>query len=263
VADPRDPLSSPPRPARRPPLPRIDPLREEAELREYLGPDYDHSRLVDWEGQLEREAERVGDEQALYRSSEAYLYNLTAFAMTATKEPYLRDLAALVPPPARVLDYGCGIGSDGLTLAERGYEVEFADFANPSVRYLRWRLRRRGLAAVVHDLDGRPPAGGFDAAFAFDVVEHVEDPFALLARLEELAELVVVNFLEPEPGETRLHHELPIADLLAHARARGLRRYRRYHGRSHLVAYAPRRSGPRARVAAGAALAAGRLRPSG
>jgi SAM-dependent methyltransferase len=238
----------------------IDPVREEAELREYLGAAYDHARLVDWEAQLESELDRVGDEQALYRTSEAYLYNLTAFAMTRTKEPYLEDLVGLVPPPARILDYGCGIGSDGLALAGRGYQVEFADFANPSVRYLGWRLHRRGVRAAIHDLDRGPPPPGFDAAFAFDVIEHVEDPFALLAVLEELAELVVVNFLGPAPGETRLHRELPIAALLDHARARGLRRYRCYHGRSHLVAYAPGRSGPRARLAAGAALAAGRLR---
>ncbi|MEA2300427.1 MAG: hypothetical protein QOE44_962, partial [Solirubrobacteraceae bacterium] len=70
----------------------IDPVREEAELREYLGAAYDHARLVDWEAQLESELDRVGDEQALYRTSEAYLYNLTAFAMTRTKEPYLDDL---------------------------------------------------------------------------------------------------------------------------------------------------------------------------
>jgi SAM-dependent methyltransferase len=259
MADPRDHPSPPPHPAPRGPLRIIDTDREEAELREYLGSAYDHARLVDWEAQLEREAARIGDERALYRSSEAYLYNLTAFAMTRTKEPYLRDLAALVAPGARLLDYGCGIGSDGLALAGLGYEVEFADFANPSVRYLRWRLERRGIRARVHDLDRRPPDAGFDAVFAFDVIEHVDDPFDLLGRLEALADLVVVNFLAPDPADTSLHRELPIPALIDHARAHGLRRYRRYHGRSHLVAYAPGRSGPRARVAAGVALAAGRL----
>ena len=236
----------------------IDPEREQRELRDYLGDAYDHERLVAYEHQLERELELIGDEQRLYRTSEAYLYNLTAFAMTETKRPYLQDLVSLVAPPARVLDYGCGIGSDGLALLELGYRVEFADFANPSTRYLAWRLERRGLSAPIHDLDAAPALGGFDVAYAFDVVEHAEDAFALLAQLEASARLVIVNFLEPEPDDSPLHRSLPIAALLAHAGERGLRHYRRYHGRSHLVAYAPRASGPLSRVRGRMALARGR-----
>lgn len=223
---------------------RIDAEREQSELRSYLGAAYDHARLIDYQRQVEDELERLGDEQRFYRESQGYLYDLTAFAMTATKLPYLEVLVAAVPPPASVLDYGCGIGSDGLLLAEHGYSVQFADFDNPSTRYLRWRLERRGLDATIHDLDrGRPP-GHFDAVFCFDVIEHADDPFALLAELEALGDLVVVNFLDPQPGETRLHRTLPVDALLAHAAGRRLRRYSRHHGRSHLVAYSPRRATP-------------------
>ncbi len=218
----------------------FDPAREEEELREYLGSAFQRSRLERCEGHLEEEWAGCGDEAAFYRSSEAYLYNLTAFAMTATKLPYLEWLVGATRPGARVLDYGCGIGSDGLLLLERGYRVEFADFDNPSAEYLRWRLRRRGLEAPVHDLDHEVP-GGFDAAFAFDVIEHVEDPFAFLGELEARADLVVVNLLEPLAGETALHRELPIRALLARAVARGVVGYRLLYRRSHLVAY--RRSG--------------------
>ena len=77
-----------------------------------------------------------------------------------------------MPPGSRLLDYGCGIGSDGLMLLEAGYRVEFADFDNPSTEYLRWRLEQRGFDAPVHDLDKDVP-DGFDAAYAFDVIEHV------------------------------------------------------------------------------------------
>src|SRR5690348_16358154 len=157
--------------------------------------------------------------------------------MSPTKLPYLRDLTALVPPGSRVLDYGCGIGSDGLALMEAGYDVGFADFDNPSVEYLRWRLRRRGLDAPIYDLDSTAPPPGWDAAYAFDVIEHVDDPFAFLATLDRLAGLVVVNFLEPAPDEPAVHHELPIAALLDPVARRRLRRYRRYHGRSNLVLY--------------------------
>jgi len=48
---------------------------------------------------------------------------------------------------------------------------------------------------------------------------------------------VLVNLLEPEPGETGLHRELPIAALLDHARERGPVAHEVFHGRSHLVLY--------------------------
>jgi hypothetical protein len=73
--------------------------------------------------------------------------------------------------------------------------------------------------------------------FCFDVIEHIEDPFAFLATLERTASVVVVNFLEELPDDTHLHHHLPIGELVAYAARRGLLHYRVYHGRSHLVAY--------------------------
>src|SRR4051812_24725114 len=163
--------------------------------------------------------------------------------MTKTKLPYLERLVQLVPPGSRVLDYGCGIGSDGLVLLEAGYRVEFADFDNPSTDYLRWRLGRRGLEAPVHDLDEHVP-GGFDAAFAFDVIEHVPDPFAFLGEMESRARLVEVNFLEPEVDEQALHYRLPVSRLVRHAARHPLRYYRVLYAGSHLVLYESRMAGP-------------------
>ena len=238
----------------------VDPAREEAELVEYLGDAYDRDRLVHYARTLETEAEQAPDEGALYRTSEAYLYNLTAFAMTQTKAPYLATLARAVPPGGRLLDYGCGIGSDGLALMEAGYRVAFADFDNPSVRYLRWRLERRGLEAEIYDLDRDEIPSGFDLAYAFDVIEHVDDPFAFLAALERAARLVLVNFLEEDEDDTQLHRSLPIGALVGHAARHGLRRYRRFHGgRSHLVLYEPRATGVPVRAKSLAQLVRGRL----
>ncbi len=218
----------------------LDPEREREELQAYLGPSYDEHRLRTHTAAVD--AERVaheGDDASFYRVSEAYLYDLTAFAMSATKLPYLDALAAEVPPGTRVLDWGCGIGSDGLALLEAGYRIEFADFANPSTRYLRWRLQRRGLAAPIHDLDRDDVPTGFGAAYSFDVLEHVDDPFAMLAEMEARARLVMVNVLEPVPGETSLHRPLPVDALIRHAESRDLVLHRLLHGRSHLLAYRP------------------------
>lgn len=224
-----------------PPL-RFSAEREEAELSEYLGAGYDRDRLEHYEEILDAELAEVRDESELYRTSEAYLYNLTAFAMSGTKLPYLEAMMRLVPPGARVLDYGCGIGSDGLMLLDAGYAVEFADFANPSTEYLRWRLARRSWDAPVHDLDVGVPEG-FDAAYAFDVIEHVPDAVPFLEEMERRAGLVVVNLLEYGPHEQELHYRLPIGRLLLRAATRGLAEYHTYHGTSHLVLYRPQRVG--------------------
>ena len=238
---------------------RFDPAREEAELRDYLGEEYDHGRLQRYQAQLDEEFRRLGDEAAFYRRSEAYLYNLTAFAMTGTKLPYLRELTRWLEPGSRVLDYGCGIGSDGLMLIEAGYRVEFADFDNPSTAYLRWRLRRRGIEAAVHDLDRHVPAG-FDGAYAFDVIEHVPDPFAFLAEIERRAQVVEVNLLAPEADEQVLHHELPIPRLLSELSRRRILSYQVHGGRSHLVVYRSEEAGLGGRLGNLRWLAAGRLR---
>jgi GT2 family glycosyltransferase/2-polyprenyl-3-methyl-5-hydroxy-6-metoxy-1,4-benzoquinol methylase len=222
------------------------------ELREYLGDGYDYSKLVHHRRLVDEEVVSSEDEERFYRTSELYLYDLTVFAMSGTKDPYRRVLTSLVAPGGRLLDYGCGIGSDGLRLMEAGYRVAFADYENPSVRYLRWRLARRGLEAEVYDLDQAVP-GGFDAAYAFDVIEHVDDPFAFLAELEHRAAIVVVNLLEPEQDDIVMHRPLPIGRILAHASARGLLHYRRYYGRSHLLAYRSAGGGGRRALARSAA----------
>ena len=238
---------------------RFDPQREEDELKAYLGDRYERRYIEHYQEVLDEEVAQVADEDELYRTSNAYLYNLTAFAMTGTKLPYLSYLTDLVPRGSRVLDYGCGIGSDGLMLLEAGYEVEFADFDNPSTAFLRWRLAHRGLEAPVHDLDREVP-GGFDAAYAFDVIEHVRDPYAFLTEMEQRASLVMVNLLEFDENEQDLHYELPIRELLLRAAGLGLERYRLLHGTSHLLVYRPERAGPARRATNVGRLAAGRAR---
>jgi glycosyltransferase involved in cell wall biosynthesis len=216
---------------------------ELAELKAYLGDSYDEHRLRAHQSLVEHEEHAAPDERTFYRTSEAYLYDLTVFAMSGTKRPYRRMVRRLVPPGGRVLDYGCGIGSDGLRLIADGRQVEFADFANPSVAYLRWRLEQRGWTAAVHDVELSVPQG-FDAVTCFDVLEHVDDPFAFLAHLESLADLVIVNLLEPAPDDVHLHRPLPVKELIEHAVSQGLVSYRFHHGRSHLLAYRSGRATP-------------------
>ena len=86
--------------------------------------------------------------------------------------------------PLRVLDVGCGLGSYGRTLLADGYdwmgaEVDAADCAE---------LTRLGLPH--RHVDGRalPFAdASFDAALCLEVLEHLDDPAAVLREIHRVA----------------------------------------------------------------------------
>ena len=90
----------------------------------------------------------------------------------------------LGPPPCRVLDVGCGLGSYGRTLLTDGYawmgaEVDDADCAE---------LTRLGLPH--RHVDGRslPFAdASFDAALCLEVLEHLDDPATVLREIHRVA----------------------------------------------------------------------------
>ena len=168
------------------------------ELKEYLGQDFRPELCHQSTDLVAREFCRSPNEAEFYRTSAGYLYDLTGFSMRETKEPYRSLVRLLAPPGARLLDYGCGIGSDGLKFLNEGYEVSFADFQNPSTAYLQWRLRQRNSGAAVYDVEQFPSEMHFDLAYSFDVLEHVADPYRFLERLEGVADYVAVNFIVEE-----------------------------------------------------------------
>jgi hypothetical protein len=229
-------------------LDAFEAAEERDELERYLGDDFDEKLLHGHQQAVEAEEAAAPDELTFYRTSRNYLYDLTAFAMTGTKRPYREVIRHRIGPGSRLLDYGCGIGSDGLRFLAAGYDVDFADFDNPSTTYLRWRLRERGFTAEIHDVEREVPAG-FELVYCFDVIEHVDDPVAFLAKLEATADLVAINFLEPLANDVHLHKPLPIKALLRHATGHGLVHYSRHHnGRSHFVIYHSRRTDPLRRL---------------
>ncbi|MDX1510438.1 MAG: glycosyltransferase [Nitriliruptorales bacterium] len=209
------------------------------ELMDYLGEDFEGRGLISGAEDVDREAAAAPDELTFYRTSRAYLYDLTVFELSPTKDPYLDALRSLIGPGARILDYGCGIGSDGLRLLAEGYDVAFADFDNPSTEYLRWRLARRGSDATVYDVENDEIPPGFELAYSFDVIEHVADPIGFLERMEAVADVVLVNLLEEDEHDHDhdLHHDLPIDEIVARAESRGLLARSLHHGRSHLLAW--------------------------
>lgn len=193
------------------------------ELQEYLGSRFDPERAEhhrpamaeDWRRANPRTPAEILD---FYRSSEGYLYNLTGWH--GEKERCGRT-AGLITYAFRhgvttVLDYGCGIGEDGLWLAEAGCCVTFADVECPSLEYLRWRIRRRGLESQcrVEVLDGSRPEvpGHWDLGICLDVLEHLVEPLPVVEFLTRSAEHLSVR---PARSDALHPMHLPQNDALA------------------------------------------------
>jgi len=87
--------------------------------------------------------------------------------------PTVRNVAAIIPPPARWLDVGCGDGCALFVADEWGYEIAGVDTRAGSVE----NLTRRGFAGFT---DIATAGNDYDIVSMFDVLEHVPDPPAML-----------------------------------------------------------------------------------
>jgi len=91
---------------------------------------------------------------------------------------------ARLAQPARLLDAGCGTGRNVQEFAPLG-EVVGIEPSPAAVEF----CHRRGLANVQKATIERLPfdAASFDAAFVFDVLEHVDDDITALRELHRVA----------------------------------------------------------------------------
>jgi SAM-dependent methyltransferase len=85
----------------------------------------------------------------------------------------------------RVLDVGCGAGTDLVRFARGGAIVTGVDIAVSAIELARQNFSQQGLAAELREADGEhlPFAdGSFDLVYAHGVVQYTADPAALVAE---------------------------------------------------------------------------------
>lgn len=131
--------------------------------------------------------------EQFYRESETMLYHGVFFGEDQWKIPYRQLVQETMPARATILDYGCGVGSDGIKFAEMGYDVSFADYQSKCLEFLKWRIELRDWQTKVYpdfQIDSK-----FDLVFAFDVLEHSQTPEQVLVEMEKLGGKVAVNLL--------------------------------------------------------------------
>jgi SAM-dependent methyltransferase len=100
---------------------------------------------------------------------------------------YLLEIGAMMsmlpPPPARVLDLGCGTGWTSTFFAKRGYDVVGVDICEDMLVYANREREREGLdnlRFVAADYEGLTFDREFDAAIFFDALHHAMDEQAAI-----------------------------------------------------------------------------------
>ena len=119
----------------------------------------------------------------------------------------------------RVLDAGCGAGYGAALLADSAAAAVLGvDLAPDAVAYASAHYQRPGLSFAVQDLAAPdlPPAG-YDLIVSFEVIEHLDDPGALVraaGRLLAAGGLFIVstpNIATYPPGNPFHKHEMGVA----------------------------------------------------
>lgn len=91
----------------------------------------------------------------------------------------------LPPPPARILDLGCGTGWTSAFFARAGYEVVGVDIAPEMIRLAEQQRDAAGLKNLtfrVSDYEKLNFRSEFDAAVFFDSLHHAEDEAVAVQR---------------------------------------------------------------------------------
>jgi SAM-dependent methyltransferase len=116
------------------------------------------------------------------------------------------------PGGSRVLEVGCGVGAQTVTLAQRSPEARFTsiDVSAESLAEARRRTERAGLTNVElrqADIFALPFAGeSFDHVFVCFVLEHLARPVEALRILERLIRPAgTITVIEGDHGSTYFH----------------------------------------------------------
>jgi SAM-dependent methyltransferase len=116
------------------------------------------------------------------------------------------------PAGSQVLEAGCGVGAQTVTLAKNSPEAEFisVDVSSDSLNRARARVERGGITNVkfqqANIFDLQFPDGSFDHVFVCFVLEHLEDPVAALNRLKTMLKAGgTITVIEGDHGSAYFH----------------------------------------------------------
>jgi len=193
-----------------------------------------------------------------------YLKNLGADGIRhAVNKPFSDDFCAgylmevgaimslLPPPPAKLLDLGCGTGWTSCFYARRGYEVTGQDIAEDMIYNANEKKKREGIdnvRFVVCDYERMNFESEFDCAVFFDALHHSineEDAIRMVYKALKPGGVCITS----EPGICHAdmprsieavrkynvtERDMPPGRIIKAARKAGFREYKVYPHTTHL-----------------------------
>lgn len=100
-----------------------------------------------------------------------------------------------LPAGSRILDVACGVGYGAQLLARAGHTVVAFDRSAQAIEYAKEHYAHPNVTyrcAPVDDIAGYVP-GSFDAATAFEIVEHLADPLPMLQALRSVTSRLLTS----------------------------------------------------------------------
>lgn len=93
-------------------------------------------------------------------------------------------------PGMRVLDAGCGVGTEALLFAELGAEVTAVDLHPPRIEAARRRIERAGtvgrrIELVCGDISRVSRPGRFDVVWSMESISHIDPPGRFVGAMRE------------------------------------------------------------------------------
>jgi Methyltransferase domain len=135
-------------------------------------------------------------------------------------KPVMQAAKRWCPPPATVLEAGCGIGMTAMAFAAEGYTVHGVDF-DSDVLSLASKLPWYSSLNLNH-IDVTRMRGWYDLSFSGGVIEHMtsETSLAMLRTLKDSAPVQIVVIPSPlqlalAPDQAEMGEQpIPMADLI-------------------------------------------------
>lgn len=119
------------------------------------------------------------------------------------------------PAGSRVLEAGCGVGAQTVTLAANSPDAEITsiELSPESLAVARERVTAPNVTFEQADLFAYAPSQPFDHVFVCFVLEHLRDPYAALRRLRSfLRPGGTMTVIEGDHGSAYFHPESDAAD---------------------------------------------------